>query len=230
MSKITGIQAISFDGDATLWDFEKVMRQSLGHVLYELEKIDPDAAIMLDIEKMVNIRNQVAEELKGIIVNLEKIRYESFKRTLEEIGKPDEDLASHLNQVYLKHRFEDIELYYDVLPTLSVLKNKCKIGLLSNGNSYPDKCGLEGIFQFVVFSQDYGFEKPDPRLFKIALDKADCLNTQLLHVGDSIMSDILGASNAGIRSVWLNRNQEVNHTEVRVNHEVSSLLELIDLV
>ena len=107
------------------------------------------------IEKMVNIRNQVAEELKGIIVNLEKIRYEAFKRTLEEIGKPNEDLASHLNQVYLKHRFENIELYDDVLPTLSVLKSKYKIGLLSNGNSHLDKCGLEGIFQFVVFSQDY---------------------------------------------------------------------------
>lgn len=87
------IRAISFDGDGTLWDFEKVMRQSLHHVLLELERIDPQIAYMLDIERMVEIRNRVAAELKGKITNLDAIRLEAFRSTLKDIDKPDDALA-----------------------------------------------------------------------------------------------------------------------------------------
>ena len=129
---IKGIKAISFDGDGTLWDFEKVMRQSLHYVLLELEQVDPQAAAMLDIEKMIRIRNKVASELRGRIINLEQVRLEAFRKTLDDVGKPNDALASKLNQVYLKHRFEDIELFEDVLPTLNALKDRFTLGLLSN--------------------------------------------------------------------------------------------------
>jgi len=52
MRKLTGIKAISFDGDGTLWDFEKVMRHSLKHVLSELNQLDPLAASVLNVDKM----------------------------------------------------------------------------------------------------------------------------------------------------------------------------------
>ena len=59
MNRIAGIKAISFDVDGTLWDFEKVMRHSLHHVLKELERMDPDAATALDVEKMIEIRDNL---------------------------------------------------------------------------------------------------------------------------------------------------------------------------
>lgn len=230
MKTITEIKAISFDGDGTLWDFEKVMQHSLGYALQELEQADPAAASMLDIEKMISIRNRVAEELKGRVTNLEDVRLEAFKQTLTAIGRPSDSLASHLNEIYLKHRFEDIELYSDVLPTLAKLQRVYTLGLISNGNSYPERCGLEGIFQFVVFSQDYGIEKPDPKLFQIALEQAGCSIEQLLHVGDSLANDICGATNAGIKSVWLNRNLVKGNSNVKVDFEIHSLSELPELL
>ena len=45
----------------------------------KLERLNPPAAAMLNIEKMIIIRNRVAEELKGRVTNLEKIRLEAFK-------------------------------------------------------------------------------------------------------------------------------------------------------
>lgn len=230
MNKITGIKAISFDGDGTLWDFEKVMRHSLHHVLRELKKLDPDAADMLDIERMIKIRNRVANELKGRVTNLESIRLEAFRQTLEDIGKPNDALASHLNQVYLKHRFEDIELFNDVLPSLKTLRTKYVLGILSNGNSYPERCGLEDMFQFVVFSQDYGIEKPNPKLFQIGVEKAGCSKQQLLHVGDSLQEDIAGAGNVGIKCVWLNRKQVRNNMDIKIDYEISSLSELFKIL
>jgi len=230
MNEIFGIKAISFDADGTLWDFEKVMRHSLHHVLRELEKLDSDAAGVLDIEEMIKIRNRVADKLKGKVTNLEDIRLEAFQQTLRDIGRPNDALAAHLNQVYLKHRFEDIKLFNDVLPALRALRGKYTLGILSNGNSYPERCGLEGMFQFVVFSQDYGVEKPNPRLFQIAIEKAGCPKQQLLHVGDSLQDDVMGAINVGIKCVWLNRKRVKNNLDFKINHEISSLLELVEIL
>jgi HAD superfamily hydrolase (TIGR01549 family) len=206
------------------------MRHSLHHVLRELEKLDSDAADMLDVEKMIEIRNRVADKMKGKVTNLEDIRLEAFRQTLRDIGRPNDALASHLNQVYLKHRFEDIKLFNDVLPALRALRGKYTLGILSNGNSYPERCGLEGMFRFVVFSQDYGVEKPNPRLFQITVEKAGCAKQQLLHVGDSLQDDVIGAINVGIKCVWLNRKRVKNNLDFKINHEISSLLELLEIL
>jgi len=230
MNEMFGIKAISFDADGTLWDFEKVMRHSLHQILRELEKLDSGAADMLDIEKMIKIRNEVADKLKGKVTNLEDIRLEAFRQTLRDIGRPNDALASHLNQVYLKHRFEDIKLFNDVLPALKALRGKYTLGILSNGNSYPERCGLEGMFQFVVFSQDCGVEKPNPRLFQIAVEKAGCSKQQLVHVGDSLQDDVMGAINVGIKCVWLNRKRVKNNLDFKIGHEISSLLELLEIL
>ncbi len=230
VNNVDGIKAISFDGDGTLWDFEKLMRQSLHHVLSELENIEPEIASMLSIDRMVEIRNRVATELKGKVTNLEAIRLEAFRSTLKDVNKPNDALAAHLNDVYLKHRFEDVELFDDVLPALKTLQRRYGIGLLSNGNGYPERTGLPGVFQFVVFSQDYDFEKPDPRIFQVALEKAGCSKEQLLHVGDSLTSDVEGARNAGIKCVWLNRSGVANSLGTMADLEIHSLRELLSIL
>ncbi len=230
MGKITGIKAVSFDADGTLWDFNKVMRLSLKHSLLELEKIDPSATALLNIDKMIEIRERVAQEMAVRRLKHEQIRLEAFRQTLREIGRLDEALAEHLTDIYLKHRFEDIEPYEDALPTLKVLGKRYKLGILSNGNSYPERCGLVGVFQFAVFSQDHGVEKPDPRIFRIALESTGCSNDELLHVGDSLESDVKGAFEAGVKCIWLNRQGLKNDTEIKANFEISSLLELLEIL
>ena len=230
MGKITGVKAVSFDADETLWDFNKVMRLSLQRSLLELERIDPSAAAVLNVDKMIEIRERVAEEIAGRTLKHEQIRLEAFRRALREIGRPDNALAGHLTEVYLRHRFEDIEPYEDALPALKSLGKRYKLGILSNGNSYPERCGLGGVFQFAVFSQDHGVEKPDPRIFRIALERAGCSKDELLHVGDSLESDVKGAFEAGVKCVWLNRQGLENDTNIKADYEVSSLLELLKIL
>ena len=227
MKKIT---TISFDADGTLWDFEGVMRHALGCALEELRRLVPSVPDSLSIETLIAIRNQVAAEHKDRGRTHEVIRLEAFKRTLQFIQNPDDDLAARLNTLYLKHRFEDIQLFDDVVPTLDALRGRYMVGLLSNGNTYPERCGLEGYFQFVVFAQDYGIQKPNPRLFEIAIEHAGCSKHQLLHVGDSFQNDIIGARQAGVRSVWLNRQGGNNDTGQQHNFEISSLRGLTEVL
>ena len=221
------ISTISFDGDMTLWDFRKVMRNSLKQTLTELQKQVPTSrASKLTIDEMIAIRDQLAEEVKGEVWNLLEIRRRAFERTLEHVGHPDKDLAAHLNAVYRKHRYGDIELYPDVIPTFDALASHFQLGLLSNGNTYPESCGLDGRFAFVVFSQDVQVEKPDPKIFQITAERAGCDLTEMLHVGDSLKNDVMGAKNVGAQSVWLNRESLPNDTDIRPDYEIASLTEI----
>ncbi len=227
MKKIT---TISFDADGTLWDFEGVMRHALGCALEELRRLVPSAPDSFSIETLIAIRDQIAEEHKDRGMTHESIRLEAFKRTLQFLQSPDDALAVRLNRLYLKHRFEDIQLFDDVLPALNALRGDYVLGLLSNGNTYPERCGLEGYFQFVIFAQDYGIQKPDPRFFEIAIEHAGCTKHQLLHVGDSYQNDIVGAKQAGVRSVWLNRQSANNRTDKQHDLEISSLRGLTEIL
>jgi phosphoglycolate phosphatase-like HAD superfamily hydrolase len=99
MKRVASVRAISFDADGTLWDFEKVMRHSLRQVLRELKRIDPTVTDALSVDGMIEVRNRVAEELRGKVTNPEQIRLEAFRQTLSDVGRPDDELAVHLNQV-----------------------------------------------------------------------------------------------------------------------------------
>ena len=218
---------ISFDGDMTLWDFYRVMRHALKQTLTALQmQVPTQRALELTIDEMIWIREQYAKEVKGKIWNLEEIRRGAFERTLYSVGYPDKKLAADLNAIYLNHRFEDIELYPDVIPTFDVLTQHYKLGLLSNGNTYPGRCGLADYFSFVIFAQDVQVEKPDPKIFEITVQQAGCEFSQLMHVGDSLENDVAGAQNCGAHAVWLNREGTQNRTYIQPDYEIRSLTEI----
>lgn len=91
--------------------------------------------------------------------------------------------------------------------TLSALSERYQLGIVSNfyGNLRA-VCGDTGIgccFSVIVDSQEAGIEKPDRRIFEIALDQLDLSPAECLYVGDSLRRDRTGARNAGIPFVWL---------------------------
>lgn len=154
---------------------------------------------------------------------LEAIRLEAFRRTIAAVGSDNRELAAHLNSVYLEHRFAEIELYPDVLPMLDAIAGRHVLGLVSNGNGYLERCGFRGRFRFVILAQNVGVEKPDPAIFQEACREARCSPEQLMHIGDSLATDVEGARRAGAVSVWLNRDRKPNHTDIRPDYEIYSL-------
>ncbi len=229
MTALSGVTAITFDVDNTLWNFDEVMRGALGAVLEKLSQIDPEAARSLDIDRMVAIRNETQDRLRGRVNDLNAIREESMKQTLREAGRPDDELGSHLTQVYFHRRDAARALFPDVRPALERLAPSYRLGLLSNGNTGADALGIGGMVSFEVFSQDHGgIEKPDPRIFEIAVEQAGCPAGEIAHVGDSLENDVGGASNAGFRPVWLNRTGASSDTSAEI--EIKSLGELVALL
>lgn len=221
------IKALFFDGDQTLWDFETLMRRALSQTLDELRSLRPGPATdSLDVETLIADRAHVAAELRGRETNLERLRLAAFGRTLARLQLRDDGLAEQLNAHYLARRFDNVELYPDVLATLTSLRGSYLLGLLSNGNGYPERCGLAGMFSTVVFSQDHGMEKPDPALFAFAGAAVGCPPEQIAMVGDSLTNDVAGAQGAGWLGIWLNRANAPCPDELVPDVHLTSLAEL----
>jgi len=62
------------------------------------------------------------------------------------------------------------------------------------------------------------------------MKKADCTNEEIIHIGDSLLSDVLGAQRAGIANVWLNRKASSGLEVVQPENEIKTLTELLDLM
>ena len=225
------IKAIFFDGDDTLWDFRAAMLQALEVTLVELRRmVDNEAAQALTVQRMTEIREAVADELGEGTTSVEVIRSEALARTLAEVGRPSDDGARRLYEIYTEARFDATRPFPGVVDVLHDLKGRYLLGLVSNGNTYPERVGLGDIFSFVILAVDCGIAKPDRRIFELALDKCGCDTSQVVHVGDSLQSDIAGANGCGIRSVWLNREGAPNGTGIAPDHRISDLRELLDIL
>lgn len=201
--------------------------RSMQSVRDELIQCVPGGRVQgLTVERMWYIRDQEEKGFTGNLRDYDEIRRRSFIKMLDHVGYTGPDISTRLNEAYLKHRYEDIEPYGDVVPMLDALGPHFKLGLLSNGNNYPEYFGLAERFDFAIFAQDIGIEKPDPRTFQIAARRAGCDLDQLLHVGDSLETDVEGAQAVGVRAVWLNRDGKRNESGIIPDYEIALLTEL----
>jgi putative hydrolase of the HAD superfamily len=218
------VLTVFFDIDQTLWDFRTLMRRALARTIDELLQLVPQTEGDLSVESFVADRQRVAGELRGTGTSLEEVRLHAFQRSLKRLGADSPGLAEHLNTYYFETRFDDVELFPDVLPTLETLSGRYRLGLLSNGNAIPDRLGLERHVEAAVFAAEVGFEKPDRRIFATA--ERTLPGDGYVMVGDSLLDDVAGAQAAGWAAVWLNREQALPDPGVRPEWTATTLAEI----
>ncbi|MEE2700788.1 MAG: HAD family hydrolase [Chloroflexota bacterium] len=227
---ISRISTLSFDADGTLWDHDGAMHKAMHFTLDELYRRLPDLSGAITVDQMITTRLEIGHEFQGSDFGLDDLRAIAFRRTLEKVGVNDPGLASYLTAIYQKRRLETMALFSDTNSTLNALADKFSLGIVTNGTTDPEWMGLQGIFRFVVMAEEHGVQKPDTRIFEIALDQAGCDPHEIIHIGDSLEDDIKGANDAGITSVWLNPRVHQNTTGIHPTYEVSGLAELVGLL
>ncbi len=104
------------------------------------------------------------------------------------------------------------QLFPDVAPCLETLSRQgIPTAVVSNWDSRLHLVlrglGITEQLQFVLTSAEFGAEKPDPAIFREAVDRLGLAPGRVLHVGDSLEDDVGGARAAGLRAVWLRRRQ-----------------------
>jgi putative hydrolase of the HAD superfamily len=153
-----------------------------------------------------------------------------YERCLVELGIEDGALAGELFAV-----FSDVSTYRlfpDALPAIRQLRATGYIlGLISNFEGWLEDLLIElevgHVFDVAVISGLEGVEKPDPKIYKIALEKAGVEPKSAVHVGDSLSLDIQPAAQVGMKTVLLDRAGR--HPEVDCP-TITSLEELPALV
>jgi putative hydrolase of the HAD superfamily len=110
------------------------------------------------------------------------------------------------------------DLYPDTLPALEELRrNDILLGVVSNWSTdlpaLLDEWGLAPFFTTIVVSDVVGSHKPQPQMFRIALERLDVPPGAALHVGDDYDADVQGARAAGITPVYLNRSGRDTRTD-----------------
>jgi putative hydrolase of the HAD superfamily len=134
-----------------------------------------------------------------------------FNLVLTEAGVPLSDAtAAALAELHSYHQTHNLweTVPDEVLPVLAALRAKgLRLVVLSNANGTLhrafDRLGLTSSFDLIFDSHDEGVEKPDPRLFHIALQRAGADADTTMHVGDLYHVDVVGARAAGLTPALL---------------------------
>jgi FMN phosphatase YigB (HAD superfamily) len=83
----------------------------------------------------------------------------------------------------------------------------------------------------VVVSADHGVAKPDARLFEVATKRLEVEASEVVHIGDNLAADVVGAQNAGISPRWFNRfgqsSREPGVTQFAALSELPRLIETL---
>ena len=104
-------------------------------------------------------------------------------------------------------------------------------GIVTNGSpSQHGKCqaaGLDKLASFIIVSKEAGYAKPDPRIFRDALE-ATGLNTpgQVMFVGDNPVADIDGAKRFGMQTAWIRRERQYPADLEPPDHTVDHVTEV----
>lgn len=227
MLNLRSIRAISLDLDDTLWPIWPTIERA-EKVLHEWLVLNAPmtAERYATPQALREIRNAMERQRPDLAHDLAALRRESIRLALSSSGD-DPDLAEPAFELFFAER-HNVTLFPDALPALEFLAARYPLVSLTNGNAELGRIGMEPFFVASVAAMKVGLSKPDPRIFHAAADAAGVQPQEVLHVGDDMLLDVLGALKSGLQAAWLNRTQATWPHEERPDMELSSLDELCD--
>jgi putative hydrolase of the HAD superfamily len=156
-----------------------------------------------------------------------------WTRALSAAAMNDEPLVDELVSAYGSFRRALTLIDPDATAVLDDLRRDHRLALVTNGA--PDvqreklaATTLAGRFDAIVISVEVGVAKPDPRIFRAALDALEVTSADAVMVGDSLERDVAGARRAAVRSVWLDRAGMAISGPVVPDARIQSLRDLRD--
>ncbi|WP_447122836.1 HAD family hydrolase [Glaciimonas sp. GG7] len=218
------IKAVLFDLDDTLWPIMPVLIRAEQLLFEWLSQHAPGVTRAFTIESLRQRRQTLSATDPLFKINLSALRHagltEAFQSVGEDTGKIDAAMA-----LFAKARHE-VTLYDDVKPALTRLRHHLLLGSVSNGFADLDKIGLAQHFRISLAAHSFGCAKPDPAIFHAACDALNVAPEETVYVGDDPLLDVVGARQAGLRSVWINRFGRTLPTGISADAECTDLVQL----
>jgi putative hydrolase of the HAD superfamily len=154
-----------------------------------------------------------------------------YERMLGALGLPGTDLAACLHDTFTDR--SNYALFDDVRPALELLSgNGVVLGLVSNFEAWLEdllaELGVREAFGVRVISGIEGVEKPDSRIYELALERAGVAADESVFVGDNPEFDVIPPSELGMFTVLVDRRgRHPDHEGARIEdlRELPALLE-----
>ena len=226
-----------FDLDQTLLDFHASEYKALGIVLranglsfsdeiYRAFKAY-NKSLWLELEKGAISRTElftkrfldVFSRCEGDSSGLDPLRVnDDFIRTMSVNGVLMDGALDFVRKV--KETIPDARIY--------IASN----GATINAKGRIASTGLGRYIDGLFISEDLGVTKPDPAFFEICLSRIGEPKSSCVMIGDSLSSDMLGAKNAALDSVWFmpSGNVEEAMAAYDINYCAASFDELYDIL
>jgi len=208
-------EAIFFDLGDTLMFFDGDWFEIFLQARQELLRSLQEAGISLGHEFVEDFNQRMSDYYRNR--DIEFIEY-TVKYVLEQLLV--EKGYSSVTEDVLTKTLADMHLITqahwipepDARTTLLQLKSAgYRMALISNASDDPntqvlvDKLEARAFFEVIISSAAVGVRKPNPRIFKLVLERMNLSPDAAVMVGDTLGADILGARNTGIFSIWIKR-------------------------
>jgi FMN phosphatase YigB (HAD superfamily) len=168
-------------------------------------------------ERFVETYGRVIEEIfeererEGIEITC----HERFLRTIRRLELGPHDRAVELAETLTRSHMQAVR-GVTTAPAARVaavrrIAQHYRLGLLSNfddtqcGREVLADAGVAELFETIVISAEVRLRKPDPRIFAHICERLDLPPHAILFVGDTPYDDVLGASRAGMQTVWISK-------------------------
>jgi HAD superfamily hydrolase (TIGR01549 family) len=244
------IRAVLFDLFDTLVDLHmdglpevrfggRTLRSTYG-LLFDAARVE----LGVDFERFATALAEVDRELREVM-HVQRVEVPTVRRfglLLERLGAPSAALAERLTEVHMGRLAQQVEVLPHHVEVLARLRERARLGVCSNFTHTPtarrvlERAGLLPLLDAVVVSEEVGFRKPRPEIFRAALTALGSAPEETLHVGDNLAADVGGAAGVGMPSAWITRRVADPVRALREHagppppHRVHDLAELVALL
>lgn len=226
------IKAILWDIDGTLLDFIAAEKAAIKRLFNEF-CLGNCTDEMVDEYSQIN--KKYWERLERGEITKPQVLVGRFEEFFEKMGI-DKRIAEEFNSRYQICLGDTIVFCDNSKEILCELKGKIKQYAVSNGtiiaqNKKLKKSGLDVIFDGIFLSEELGVEKPNQEFFNQVFEKTGLTNTEeIVIVGDSLTSDMLGGFKAGIKTCWYNPENKENTSGIDIDWTIRNLKEIFQII
>ena len=235
------IRALLFDVNGTLIDIEtdeglEEIYRAIAHFLtYQGISLHRWEVRDLYFQIMQQQRAQSTEtfaEFDVVEVWREFLRNKASDYTRSLPSEKREQLPLFLAELHRGIARKRLRTYPQVQETLDQLRSHYHMAVVSDAQSayaVPElrAVGLLHYFNPIIVSGDYGYRKPDPRLFQKALDALQVRPEQALFFGNDLYHDIFGAQQVGMKAIFVSYNQgNMSSQTISPDYSICSFTEL----
>ena len=170
-------------------------------------------------------RNEAVIQLPELADNVTKWRQHTLRLALSKLDLNEQEVEHHADAAY--NAFADarskIVVTDDVLKLLDKLAQHFTLVAITNGNVEIERFNLRDKFALVLQAGMHGKAKPHGTLYDKAAAHLNVAKSEILHIGDSLDTDVQGANNAGCQSVWLNDQGAAYHYKGLADVEIANI-------